>query len=110
VKITSLLLLLVVAAAVYCGIAFGKIPYHKYRIRDAMDGQLSLAGQLADETIHRQLSDKLAKMNLPAEAKHVRMRRTSPRTLEVSIVYTETVNLLVTKKEIPVSIVERRTY
>ena len=110
VKITSLLLLLIVAAGVYTGIAYGKVPYHKYRIRDAMDGQMSLAGQIADETIHRQLSDKLAKMSIPAAAKRVRMRRTGARTLEVRIVYTETVNLLVTKKEIPVSIVERRTY
>jgi hypothetical protein len=110
VKITSLLLLLIVAAAVYSGIAFGKVPYHKYRIRDAMDGQLSLAGQIADETIHRQLTDKLAKMSIPAAAKRVRMQRTGARTIQVSIVYKETVNLLVTKKEIPVSIVERRTY
>lgn len=110
VKITSLLLLLVVAAAVYCGLAYGKIPYHKYRIRDAMDGQLSLVGEIADETIQRQLTDKLAKMNIPAAAKRVRMRRTGARTVEVSVVYTETVNLLVTKKEYPISIVERRTY
>jgi hypothetical protein len=110
VKVTSLILLLVAAAAVYCGISYGKVYYHRYIIRDAMDQQLSLAGQLADETIHKQLTDKLAKMSIPAAAKRVRMVRTGARTLQVSIIYTEKVNLLYTTKEIPVNITERRTY
>jgi hypothetical protein len=110
VKITTLLLLVVVAAAVYCGMAFGKVYYHRYAIKDAIDQQLGYAGQLADETIRSQLVEKIGDMHLPPAASRVGMVRTSERTVQVTIKYTEDVNLLFTHKKIPVSIVGRRTY
>jgi len=110
VKITTLLLLVVIAAAVYCGIAFGKVYYHRYAIKDAIDQQLGYAGQLADETIRSQLVEKIADMNLPPAASRVRMVRTAARSIRVTIAYTEDVNLLFTHKKIPVTIVGRRKY
>jgi hypothetical protein len=110
IRISTLLLLVVLAAGVYCGVAFGKVYWHRYKIQDAIDRQLSFGGQLVDESIRQRLSEDLAGMNLPPAARNVQVTRTSPRTVEVSIKYTETVNLLFTKKQIPVSIREERTY
>ncbi|MDH3497767.1 MAG: hypothetical protein OER21_13485 [Gemmatimonadota bacterium] len=110
VKVTSLLMLVVIAGAVYYAMAFGKVYWHRYAIRNAMDEQLSYTGQLADETIRQQLVDDIADLHLPPAASRVQMFRPSPRTIQVSIAYTEKVNLLFTTKNIPVSITERRSY
>jgi len=110
VKISSLILLVTVAAGVYYGLQFGGVYWRRYRVSDAVDGQLAFTGQIADETIRAQLVAEIGKMHLPPAASRVRLVRIPPRTIEVSISYTETVNLLYTKKQIPVSIKERRTY
>lgn len=109
-KLTSIVLLLVVVAGVYVAYAFGGVYWRRYTLTDAVDGQLSFAGQIADETIRAQLLSKIAGMNLPPAASRVRMSRSGARTIQVTIAYTETVNLLFTKKDIPVSITRRRTY
>ena len=110
VKVTSLILFVVVAAAVYYGVAFGGVYWRRYAVSNAVGEQMAYAGQLADETIRAQLVAKIGGMRLPPAAGRVRMVRIPPRTIQVSISYTETVNLLFSKKEIPVSITERRTY
>jgi hypothetical protein len=110
VKVTTLLLLIVVAAGVYCAMAFGKVYWHRYALRDAIDQQMSYVGQLADETIRSQLLDKIAELHLPPAASRVAMSRPSARTVQVSIRYTEKVNLLFTTVDMPVSIRERRSY
>jgi hypothetical protein len=110
VKISTLILLVTVAAGVYYGLQFGGVYWRRYRVSDAVDGQLAFTGQIADETIRAQLVAEIGRMHLPPAASRVRLVRILPRTVEVSISYTETVNLLYTKKQIPVSIKERRTY
>ena len=92
------------------GFAFGRVYYRRYAITDKVDGQLAYAGQLADETIEKQLKDQIAALHLPPAASRFRITRSGARTLQVKIAYTDTVNLLFTKKEIPVSITRRRTY
>ena len=110
IHITTLLLLVLVAAGVYCGLAFGKVWYHRYAIKDAMDQQLGYVGQLADETIRSQLVEKIGDMGLPPAASRVGWVRTAARTVQVTVKYTEDVNLLFTHKKIPVTVVARRTY
>ncbi len=110
VRVTSLLMLAVIAGAVYTALAFGRVYWHRYAIGAAMDEQLSFTGQIADETIRQQLVAKIADLHLPPAASRVQMFRPSPRTVEVSIAYTEQVNLLFTTKTIPVSITKRRSY
>ncbi|MDH5197442.1 MAG: hypothetical protein OEY20_09330 [Gemmatimonadota bacterium] len=109
-KISTLVMLVLVAGGVYYGLAFGGVYWRRYRLVDKVEGQLTYAGQLADETIREQLVTEIKKMNLPPAASRVRMVRTAARTIQVSIAYTETVNLLYTTKQIPVSVTERRTY
>ena len=109
-KITSIILLLLVVAGVYVAYAFGSVYWRRYALTDAVDGQLAFAGQLADETIRQQIVSKIATMNLPPAASRVRMSRSGARTLQLAISYTETVNLLFTRREIPISVTRRRTY
>ena len=110
VKVSTLIVLVVIAGAVYYGMAFGGVYWRRYSVSDAIDEQLAYAGQLADETIRAQLADKIGEMHLPREASRIRFARTSARTVEVSISYAETVNLLYTTKTIPISITRRRTF
>jgi len=109
-KISSMILLLLVAAGVYYSYAFGSVYVRRYLVTDAVDGQLAFAGQIADETIRQQLVQKIGTMKLPPAASRVRMSRAGARTIQVTIAYTESVNLLYGRKDIPVSITRRRTY
>jgi hypothetical protein len=110
IALGKLVMLVVVAGAVYCAYAFGKVYWHKYALRDEMDRQLSYAGQLADETIRQGLVKAAAEMHLPVSPDRIQVSRTDARTIQASVRYTETVNLLFTKKRIPVSIEEHRSY
>jgi hypothetical protein len=110
IRISTLLLLVVLASAAYCAYAFGKVYWHRYAIQEAIDRQLSFSGQLVDESIRQRLVDELSGMDLPRAARRVQVTRTSPRTIQVSIQYTETVNLLFTQRQIPVSIRKERSY
>ena len=110
IQFTTLLLLIALAAGGYCAVAFGKVWWHKYTIQDTIDRELSFAGQLVDESIRQRLVARLNEMNLPPAARKVQVTRTSPKSIEVAIQYTETVNLVFTRKRIPVSIRQKRTY
>jgi hypothetical protein len=102
--------LVLLAAAVFYGYQFGKVYWHRYRIRDVVDQQLSYLGELTPESIQQQLSQKLAKMHVPAGARRVNVVHTAPRSIRLTIAYKERVNLLYATKEVPVSIQVSRTY
>ena len=110
VKFATLVLLVLLVAGVYSGVAFGGVYWRRYRLGDTIESQLSYVGQLADESIREQIVQKIGNMNLPPAASRVRMTHPSPRILQVTVAYTETVNLLFTTKDIPVSITKRRNY
>jgi hypothetical protein len=110
IAIGKLVLLVVVAGAVYCGYAFGKVYWHKYALRGELDRQMSYAGQLADETIRQELIKAAMGMHLPVTEDRIQVSRTGARTVQISIRYTDDVNLLFTHKRIPVSIEEHRSY
>jgi len=109
-KVSSMVLLLVLVAAGYYGFIFARVYMRRYSLTDKVDGQLTYAGQLADETIEQQLKAQIAKMHLPPAASRFRITRAGARTLQVRIAYTDTLNLLFTKKEIPIVVSRRRTY
>ena len=111
VKITSLLLLIVIVAAGYYAFAIGGVYWRHYRLDDTIARDLSFAGQLADASIRQRVIEHATAMNLPIRASDVRFSRTSsPRALKVSISYTETVNLLFTEKEFPMSVELERPF
>jgi hypothetical protein len=111
VKIASLLLLVVLAALGYYGFAIGGVHWRRYRLDDTVARDLSFAGQLADASIRQRVLEHVAAMNLPIRPRDVHFTRTaSPRALRVSISYTETVNLLFTEKEFPMSVEIERPF
>lgn len=110
VKVSTAILLVVIAAAVYCGMAFGGVYWRRYSVTEVMDAQLAYAGQIADETIRAQIAEEIASMDLPPEANRIRFARTGARTIEVAVAYTETVNLLFTTRDIRVSVTRRRRF
>ena len=105
VKLTSLILLIVLVAAGYYGFAIGGVYWRHYRLDDTVARDLSFAGQLADQSIHQHILDHIAEMNVPIKPSDVHFLRTSsPRGLRVSISYTETVNLLFTERQFPMTV------
>lgn len=111
VKLTVVIWLIVIGSAVYTGIAFGAVYFHKFQLADAVTQELSFAGQRADASIRQRILDRITAMGLPAEARNFQFARTgSPQALQVSISYTETVNLVFTEQPIRVNIQARRTF
>lgn len=110
VKVSTVIILVLIAAAVYYGMAFGGVYWRRYVLSDTIDQQLSYAGQVADENIRAQIVEEIGSMNLPPAASRIRFARVAARTIEVTVSYTETVNLLFDTKDIPVSVTKRRTW
>lgn len=111
VKLTTLLLLIVLAALGYYGFAIGGVYWRNYRLEDTIAHDLSFAGHTADEAIHQRVLEHIAGMNVPVRARDVRFGRTdAPRGLRVSITYVDTANLLFTKKQYPMSIDVQRPF
>ena len=111
IKFAHLFWLIVLAALVYYGFAFGGVYWRQYRLEETVTRDLSFAGQLADDTIRRRVMGHISELNLPITAGGVRFARTqTPRALRVSIEYVETVNLLFTTKEFPMSYEFKRPF
>ncbi|HET7038788.1 MAG TPA: hypothetical protein VFH97_02810, partial [Gemmatimonadales bacterium] len=83
VRFSTLLFLMTVGAGLYCAIAFGKVWWHRYTIQDVLDHELSYAGQLVDESIRQRVVARLNEMDVPAAARRVQVKRTSPISVEV---------------------------
>lgn len=111
IKIGLLLWLIVLAAVGYYGFEVGGVYWRQYKLEDHVKQRLAYAGQLTNEAIHQRVLHDIANMDLPSEARNVHFVETQrPRALQVSISYTETVNLLFTTKKFPVSIQVRRVF
>jgi hypothetical protein len=103
-RLGTLLFLVVIAAACYYGFVVGGVYWRRYRLDDIVTRELSFAGQLADQSIHQRVLERIAETKLPISTRNVRFSRSSsPRALRVSISYVETVNLLFTEKEFQMS-------
>jgi hypothetical protein len=111
VKVTLIIWLLVIGGLVYCGIEIGGVYVRKMKLEGIIAQELSFGGQRSDESIRRRVLDGITGMNLPAAARNFQFVRTqSPQALRVSISYVETVNLIFTEQQIPISIQARRTF
>jgi len=111
IKVVALIWLVVLVAAVYCGLEFGGVYWRHYRLEDVIKQQLAYAGQLSDDAIRESLLAEIAGLGLPREGLTFHFRRTpQPQALEVSISYVETVNLVFTTKKMPMSLQIRRPF
>lgn len=108
----SLVLWLIVLAAIgYYGFEIGGVYLRRIKLEEAVKLRLAYAGQLTKEAIHERVVDDIVRMDLPYQARNVRLVETErPRALQVWISYAETVNLLFTTKKFPVSIEIQRAF
>jgi hypothetical protein len=111
IKVSTLVWLIIVIVAVYYAFAFGGVWWRNYKLEEVVEQQLSYAGQSADDAIRQSVLDEIAAMDLPREGFAFYFRRvTQPRALEVRVAYVETVNLVFTKKKMPMSVQIRRPF
>jgi hypothetical protein len=110
-KATSMVFLVVLAAAIYLAVEVGGVFFRKVKLEDAIQQQISFAGQVSDDAIRQQILNDVRAIGLPPGAQRIGLVRTgNPRVLRVTITYEETVNLLVTKKQIPVRVQVNRRF
>jgi hypothetical protein len=83
-----LLLLLVVAAALYVGINIGEAYWRFYEFRDAMRQEVRFAKQIPDERIKLHLAALADSLGLPEQATDIAVSRTTS-TIAVSAEYAE---------------------
>jgi hypothetical protein len=106
-----LLWLVALAAVGYYGIEIGGVYWRRYKLEDTVVQQLTFAGQLTDEAIHRQVLEEIHAMGLPITDGNIQFVRTdNPRGFRVSISYVETANLLFTQKQFPMSVEVQRAF
>jgi hypothetical protein len=111
VKLAALIWIIAIGIVAYCGIQVGGVYMRKYKLKEAVDRELGLAGQIVDETIRQRLTEDIAGMHLPPAASRFRFARVQgPRALQFSVSYDETVNLIFTEKPFHVSINARRPF
>lgn len=87
-----LVLLLILAAALYFGINIGEVYWRFYEFRDAMRQEVRFAKQISDDRIKLHLSALADSLGLPEEATDITINRTSSE-ISVSAEYSERVEL-----------------
>ena len=86
--------LLIFVGALYYGFSIGEVYFRYYRLLDEIETQARLASALDDGTIQRRLQAAVQEIGLPDAAANVRIvRRGSPREIQISTQYSETVDL-----------------
>lgn len=110
-KLRTLLAVLVLAVVAYYGFEIGGVYWRRYRLTEAVASQLAFVGQRTDESIRRGIREEIDGLGLPVEARRFRfVRDPQARSLQFSVSYTETVNLLFTTKEITITVDRQRRY
>ena len=87
-----LLVLLILAAALYVGVNIGEAYWRFYEYRDAMRQEVRFAKQIPDDRIKLHLAALADSLGLPQEAADVTVDRTSA-SIAVSAEYTERIDL-----------------
>ena len=105
IKIASIVLIVLLAGAIYYGREVGGVFLRKMKLEDTIQLQLSRVGQIEDSAIRQRIQSAAQDMNLPPDAQRVGLIRTAvPRAIRITIIYAEPVNLLFMQTEIPVRI------
>lgn len=89
-----LLTLLIMIVVGYYGFGIGEVYYKYWRLKDEMRAQARLAPGIDDDTIRRRLQRKVEELELPEEARRLRIRRTArPREITITTTYQDTLEL-----------------
>lgn len=87
-----LLVLLLIAAALYFGVNVGEVYWRFYEYQDAMHQEVRFARQIPDDRIKLHLAALVDSLGLPEEAADVTVNRTAD-SISVSAEYSEQVEL-----------------
>ena len=87
--------LVVTIIPVYYGMQVGRVYYRFYAIKDKIDSAALFAQTQPTEQILRNLREASGEIRLPPATKNFQIRRTDiyPRTITISTIYTENLNL-----------------
>ncbi|MSR02181.1 MAG: hypothetical protein EXR94_05510 [Gemmatimonadetes bacterium] len=87
--------LVVTIIPVYYGMQVGRVSYRFYAIKDKIDSAALFAQTQPTEQILRNLREASDETGIPPAARNFQIRRTDiyPRTITISTVYTENLNL-----------------
>lgn len=89
-----LLTLLILIIVGYYGFGIGEVYYRFWRLEDEMRTQARLAPGIDDDTIRRRLQHKVEELQLPTEARRLRIQRTArPREITITTTYQDTLHL-----------------
>lgn len=110
IKLGTVAMIVVLAAAGYYGQAFGSVYWRRMRLEDAVQQQLGFAGQLTNDAIAQRVQSTAVGMGLPQAARGVRLIRSEARILSIRITYTEDVNLLFGTRPIRLTIEASRSF
>ena len=91
-SVGCLLMLLLLAAALYFGVNIGEAYWRFYEFRDAMRQEVRFAKQISDDRIKLHLAAYADSLGLPEEAADITVNRTSS-DISVSADYAERVEL-----------------
>lgn len=91
-SVGCLLMLLLLAAALYFGVNIGEAYWRFYEFRDAMRQEVRFAKQISDDRIKLHLAAYADSLGLPEEAADITVNRTSS-DISVSADYSERVEL-----------------
>ena len=82
------------AVALYYGVHIGEVFYRYYQYRDAMASAARFASTLPDQALRERIVTRAEELDLPPEARHVRIRRVGqPNRVLISSQYEEQVDL-----------------
>jgi len=93
-KMGCLLVLVLLGAAVYYGVAPAQSQIRYVQMKDYMDTQARFATSLDDDVIRRRLRDKGTELQLPSDARRITIRRRGrPREIIISTTWQDTLSL-----------------
>lgn len=90
-RVGCLLSLLVLILVVYSAVNVGTVYYRYWRLLDEMKTQARMAPGLEDDVIRRRILSQIEELDLPQEARQLRIRRTArPREIRIITSYPDT--------------------
>ncbi len=90
-RIGCLLTILMLILIVYTGVNVGQVYYRYWMVLDEMKTQARMAPGLTDDVIRRRVLQRIEELELPSEARTIRIRRTArPREIFIGTSWQDT--------------------
>ena len=111
IRIGCLIWVLLGLVVGYVGFEYARVYQAWFAARQDVEDLVAFAGQLEDEAIRRRIVERMVFLDLPPQARQVRLWRVErPRGIRVALSYADSVNLVFTKRAIELSIEVGRSF